>query len=212
MMKKLVTFMLAVVMVATLLPTQAYANVGYERRLEQNKKWLEVERTDEYALDFYSLDFDYRNRTIEVTGYVGEMDKMDAIVKEITAGITDEYEKAKAIAEWLSSNMVYVGSAARREEYAHLPSWQYGNCSRFASTASTFYRLAGFPAKTVIGEANGLIFGWGGHAWNHVFVNGRWVYVDTVWGEFDLPVEKWSHDHALGHVEDFTNLEIGPAH
>jgi uncharacterized repeat protein (TIGR02543 family) len=211
MMKKLVTFMLAVVMVATLLPTQAFADdvisytyvdEGYERRLEQNKKWLEIERTDEYALDFYSFDFDYRNRTIEVTGYVSDM---DAIVKEITAGITDEYEKAKAIAEWLSTNMVYVRSAARREEYAHLPSWQYGTCARFASTASTFYRLAGFPAKTVVGEAHGD-GSWNGHAWNHVFVNGRWVYVDTTWGEFDLPVEKWSHDHALGHVEDFTNL------
>ncbi len=116
MMKKLVTFMLAVVMVATLLPTQAfaddvirytYADEGYERRLEQNKKWLEIERTDEYALDFYSIDFDYYNRTLEVTGSVIDDDDMDAVVKEITAGITDEYEKAKAIAEWLSRNMVY---------------------------------------------------------------------------------------------------------
>ena len=212
MMKKLVTFMLAVVMVATLLPTQAFADdvikyveVDYETRLEQNKKWLEIERTDEYALDFYSLDFDYYNRTLEVTGYVGEMDKMDAIVKEITAGITDEYEKAKAIAEWLSRNMVYVRSTTPKEVYAHLPSWQYGTCARFASTATTFYRLAGFPAKTVGGEACGG-GSWDGHAWNHVFVNGRWVYVDTTWGEFDLPVEEWSHDHSLGHVEDFTNL------
>ena len=90
MMKKLVTFMLAVVMVATLLPTQAFADVvirytyadeGYERRLEQNKKWLEIERTDEYALDFYSIDFDYRNRTLEITGYVIDDDIMAAVVK-----------------------------------------------------------------------------------------------------------------------------------
>src|SRR5690606_1656557 len=208
---KLITTIVAVVMVATLLPTQAFADdEGYERRLEQNKKWLEIERTDEYALDFYSIDFDYRNRTLEVTGSVID-DDMDAVVKEITAGITDEYEKAKAIAEWLSSNMVYVGSTTPKERYAHLPYWQYGTCMSFASTTSTFYRLAGFPAKTVGGEAYGFSYttpghGWGGHAWNHVFVNGRWVYVDTVWGEFDLPVEKWSYDHALGHVEDFTNL------
>ena len=66
--------------------------------------------------------------------------------------------------------------------------------------------MAGFPAKDVGGTAYGSEGYWGGHAWNHVFVNGRWVYVDTVAGEFDLPVEEWSHDHALGHVEDFTNL------
>ena len=215
MMKKLVTFMLAVVMVATLLPTQAfaddvirytYADEGYERRLEQNKKWLEIERTDEYALDFYSIDFDYYNRTLEVTGSVIDDDDMDAVVKEITAGITDEYEKAKAIAEWLSRNMVYVFPTTPKERYAHLPYWQYGTCMDFASTTSTFYRLAGFPAKDVGGTAYGSEGYWGGHAWNHVFVNGRWVYVDTVAGEFDLPVEEWSHDHALGHVEDFTNL------
>ena len=215
MMKKLVTLILAVVMVVTLLPAQAFADdvikyayvdEGYERRLEQNKKWLEIERTDEYALDFYSIDFDYYNRTLEVTGSVIDDDDMDVIVKEITAGITDEYEKAKAIAEWLSSNMVYVGSTTPKERYAHLPYWQYGTCGRFASTATTFYRLAGFPAKTVGGRAYGSGGYWGPHAWNHVFVNGRWVYVDTTWGEFDLPVEKWSHDHALGHVENFTNL------
>ena len=167
-------------------------------------KWLKL-RTDEYALDFYSIDFDYRNRTLEVTGSVIDDDDMDAVVKEITAGITDEYEKAKAIAEWLSTNMVYVLPTTSEEEYAHLPYWQSGICMRFASTTSTFYRLAGFPAKTVGGLAYGRTV-WNGHAWNHVFVNGRWVYVDTVWGEFDLPVEKWSHDHSLGRVEDFTNL------
>ena len=183
MMKKLVTFILAVVMVATLLPTQAfaddvikydyvhpdkgaYADEGYERRLEQNKKWLEIERTDEYALDFYSIDFDYYKRTLEVTGSViDDDDDMDAIVKEITAGITDEYEKANAIAEWLSRNMVYVFPTTPKERYAHLPLWQYGTCMRFASTTSTFYRLAGFPAKDVGGIAYGAYGYWGAHAW-----------------------------------------------
>ena len=229
MMKKLVTFMLAVVMVATLLPTQAfaddvikydyvqpdkgaYADEGYERRLEQNKKWLEIERTDEYALDFYSIDFDYYNRMLEVTGSVIDDDDMYAVVKEITAGITDEYEKAKAIADWLSRNMVYIKPTTPKERYAHLPYWQYGTCMGFASTTSTFYRLAGFPAKTVGGLAYGFSYttpghGWYSHAWNRVFVDGRWVHVDTTCGQFDLPVEKWSDDYSLGHVEDFSNLE-----
>ena len=133
-------------------------------------------------------------------------DDMDAVVKEITAGITDEYEKAKAIAEWLSRNMVYVRSTTPKEIYAHLPYWQYGKCMGFASTTSTFYRLAGFPAKDVGGRAYGSTGYWEAHAWNRVFVDGRWVHVDTTGGQFDLPVEEWSHDHALGHVEDFTNL------
>ena len=200
MMKKLVTFMLAVVMVATLLPTQAFAaNVldDYEERLAHNKRILASERTDEYALDFYSLDFDYRNRTIEVTGYVSDT---DAIVKEITAGITDEYEKAKAIAEWLSSNMVYVKPTTPKESYAHLPKWQYGICETFASTTTWFYQLAGFPAKEVSGTAFGSGSRWGGHAWNHVFVDGRWVFVDTTWGKFDLPVEAWSEKHILNKI------------
>ena len=145
-------------MIMFVLDKGAYADEGYETRLEQNKKWLEIERTDEYALDFYSIDFDYRNRTIEVTGYVSDM---DAVVKEITAGITDEYEKAKAIAEWLSSNMVYVKPTTPKERYAHLPYWQYGTCMGFASTTSTFYRLAGFPAKDVGGTAYGSGSGYG---------------------------------------------------
>ncbi|WP_162149311.1 transglutaminase-like domain-containing protein [Acetivibrio straminisolvens] len=121
-------------------------------------------------------------------------------VKKIIAGITDEYEKAKAIADWLSLNMIYTYTA-NPEHLKHLPKWQYGTCETFASTTSAFYRLAGFPAKTVGGVAYGS-GEWGAHAWNRVFVDGRWVHVDTTGGEFDLPIEVWSQNHKLTGVTD----------
>lgn len=197
MMKKLVTFMLAVVMVATLLPTQAFA--ADNSILESNKKAIAKERTDEYALDYFSVDFDFYQRQLDATG--DSMGEIAQQVKKIIAGITDEYEKAKAIADWLSLNLVYAYQV-NPEHLRHLPKWQYGTCETIASTTSAFYRLAGFPAKTISGVAYGSNYRWEGHAWNHVFINGRWVYVDMAWKEFDVPVEDWSKDHKLTGVTD----------
>jgi len=205
-MKRFITFILAVVMVMVILPitpsyaadTYSYNPRTYEERLKDNKRVIEQEEaTDEYTLDFWSLDFDYKHRVEAGSGYV---DDQYAIVKEITAGITDEYEKAEAIADWLFENTVHVGYNPSREYLEvlskSLKQWQYGVCGSLAATTSAFYRLAGFPAKQVGGSADGTQ-GWDAHAWNHVYIDGRWVYVDTSWREFDKPVEHWSWDHEL---------------
>lgn len=73
-------------MVATLLPAQTFA--ADNSILEDNKKALAKERTDAYALDYFSVDFDFYQRQLDATGYNGDM---FAKVKEITKGITDEY-------------------------------------------------------------------------------------------------------------------------
>lgn len=202
-MKKLITLILAVVMIMGILPTTAVHAVtmsdSYDIRLKEHKRLLELEATDEYTLDYWSLDLDHYQSAGKLTGSLGEQ---YAIVKEITAGITDEYEKAKAIYTWLSKNMVYVArgdtSGVMDKWIKDLPSWQYGVCEDFARATYNFYRLAGFPSKTIHGYANGL--GSGGHAWNHVYIDGRWVYVDTTFEEFDDPVEYWTGGHAISDV------------
>lgn len=205
MIKKLITTIVAVVMLVTLLPTQVFAAndpYAYDTLLAHNKKLFAAQRTDAYALDYFSLSEAYYQRQQEVTGYKSAM---EAKVKEITKGITDEYAKAKAIADWLSLNMVYT-QKTDNPHLSHLPVWQYGSCEAFASTTTAFYQLAGFPARTVSGYAYGVIYDvgtvWDAHAWNHVYINGRWVYVDNTWGEFDVPVEDWSHDHKLGRLNE----------
>lgn len=209
-MKRILTLILAVVMIMGILPTApiyaedtySYNPRTYEERLEENKQWLAIEPTDRYTLDFYTLDFDYKQRVTDETGYI---DDMSLVVADIIAGITDEYEKAEAIADWLFENTVhtaYLTKEYKAERTKGLKYWQHGACGRLAATTFAFYRLAGFPAKEVGGTADGKQ-GWGAHAWNHVYIEGRWVYVDTSWREFDESVEHWSGDHSLGGGYDF---------
>ncbi|MBD8048127.1 InlB B-repeat-containing protein [Clostridium faecium] len=190
-MKRILTLILAVVMIMAILPTtEVHAATG---NLEEHKRILKSERTDGYALDYYSLDLDFYNRQLEGSSFV---DEQAAIVNKIIAGTTSEYEKAQAVFDWLVQNMIYSSAGSSSERTKGLPLWQYGTCETFASTTSTFFRLAGFPVKQVGGSA--FSYGsWGAHKWNHVYVGNRWVYVDTVWGDFDIPVEEWTMDHKL---------------
>lgn len=198
-MKRILTLILAVVMIMGILPmTEVRAadfSDAYYTRLDAHKHLLALEATDDYTLDYWSLDLDHKLRVDAETGYV---DDQYTIVKKITAGITDDYEKAEAIFNWLHENMVYVarGSSGLMDKWIKdLPRWQYGVCEDFAKAASNFYRLAGFPVKTIEGNSHNV-----GHAWNHVYIDGRWVYVDTTFGEFDDPVEYWTGDHEIKNV------------
>ncbi len=186
MMKKLVPFMLAVVMVATLLPTQAFAEISspdsivYEptwkyvgqdvedKILEYSRNYTANERTDEYALRYFSLFPDIDWASVYPEQY--------KVMKEITKGITDDFEKAEAIAKWVNENMTYdtTNDADGSLAAAGIPKWLRGACGQYADTALILLRLAGFPVKRIVGIMSGTA-----HAWNHVFIEGHWYFLDA---------------------------------
>lgn len=180
-MKKLFACVLMLALIVGLFPMTAFASsdddipLVVKQRIEEHKRMLEKERTDEYALSFYSLDFEAHDRVSSTSIYDGEAYKT---VQRITAGITDEYEKARAIYQWLVENLVEP------------------NSKNFAAIAMHYFRLAGFPAKEVVGDLSNMVYSWG-FRWNHVFVDGRWIFVDVCARKFDLPVEEWSKTHIL---------------
>ena len=145
----------------------------------ENLKTTANERTDAYALDEYKGNPE--------AAYVKE-------AKLITTGITDDYLKAKAIANWVSSNMTYSYDGSPEELF---PGSDIGNtsiCGGFAGVTAELFQAAGFPAKVVYG---GLTGDSQGHAWNEVYVDNRWVFADTVGFTFDETMAEWSVDHEL---------------
>ena len=115
-MKKLFAFVLTIVMLVGMFSTTVFAATGdifrdYDYRVQEHKRLLENERKDEYALSFYSLDFEAQNRMNSTSIYESKEYKT---VQKVTAGITDEYEQAKAVAQWLFENV----SASTCEAYA----------------------------------------------------------------------------------------------
>lgn len=208
-MKRILLAILLIAMICTMfagVPAYAAANAdgtdyvtNLDFQYQKALQFMKTERTDEYAIDNYKMhDLDEWRQ-----GYPD----MAKVVDEVTAGITDDYQKAKAIAEWVRQNVYYTFTFDDADEYKAkgLPDWRYGKCYVFSATTQMLLNLAGLPAKRVTGSANGL-GGWDGHAWDEVYVDNKWVFVDATFGQFDLPVTDWSKDHIVG-IEPVFNDE-----
>ena len=132
--------------------------------------------------------------------------KIIAQAKEITAGISNNYEKAKAIHDWVCNNIWYdydwldekyilhdllvdvellaeestaVGDelSYRRSAIGTLETGR-GVCAGYATLTTALLRAAGIPAKYVYGGVN---FSDDKHAWTEAYVDNRWIILDTTW-------------------------------
>lgn len=140
---------------------------------------------------------------------VSEYDAFKKLSDKIVAGISGDYQKVYAIHDWVCSNIyydfpAYTGGTTYRFddgsvswqgnqvsisadefwEYSHmskfdrLMTYKRGLCASYADTFEDLVRAQGIPCITVTGIANGM----GGpapHAWNEVYVNDKWINVDT---------------------------------
>ncbi|MDR3597088.1 transglutaminase domain-containing protein [Clostridium sp.] len=141
-------------------------------RYSSDLKDTATERTDAVAIDYYA---DSANQ---------------ASIKQanlITAGITNDYDKAKAIYGWVASHMTYSANGSTTELYPGSGISDHGQCGVFAAATYALFEGAGLPAKYIVGYEHG-----DAHAWNEVYVDGRWVFVDSTFVRFDMPIASWS--------------------
>lgn len=109
---------------------------------------------------------------------------VDTLLAEIITDDMSDYEKVKAIYDYMTYNIRY--------DYDHLNDSTYKlqftayaalvqKTSVCQGYANLFYRLAlecGIDARMIRGQANG-----GGHAWNIVELNDKYYLVDATWDE-----------------------------
>lgn len=180
---------------------------------DSNLKVVANERTDASALTSPTF------RGTPLPAYVEQ-------AKLITAGITNDYDKVKAIHDWVASNMYYDFSdgttfrvAGTEVELFPGGPMKRGICENFAGVTTDLMRAAGFPAKRVSGNVKDPEGSddWLAHAWTEVYVDGRWIFMDTTFdcpniytgGKFSTPakgtqtyfdtsVAEWSCTHDLG--------------
>jgi len=108
--------------------------------------------------------------------------RIKQIADSITRGITGEADKAEAILRWVFSYLdkratVTVPSA--RE----VLDMRYGDCNEHSILYGALARAAGIPTVVLAG----LVWQEGRfyyHAWNASYVDGMWVGVDPIAGEF----------------------------
>ena len=109
--------------------------------------------------------------------------KWEIRAAEITKGCNTEYEKAKAIYDWISENIKYdyTYSIYKAEEV-----WQTkrGVCAGFSALYEQLAKGCGLEAKVIEGIArtDDDSDGKEEHAWNKVKTEKGWILLDVTWG------------------------------
>lgn len=124
-------------------------------------------------------------------------DSIISIAEQLTSDKTTDYEKVLALHDWICSYMYYdVDSLASDEAppyYAtDIVKSRKAVCLGFATLMASLCRSIDIPCNVVSGYALGVgnDTAWTdtsiatdeqNHAWNEVYVDGRWMIVDTTW-------------------------------
>jgi hypothetical protein len=107
--------------------------------------------------------------------------RVQALARRATRGAVDPWEKAQSINRWVFENMrenFKVAFASANEVARDLS----GDCTEHSVLAAAMCRAEGVPARVAIG----LLYvdhldGFGFHMWDEVYINQRWVALDTSW-------------------------------
>ena len=122
-----------------------------------------------------------------------QSEKIATTSNQICAGLDSDYEKAEAIYNWVSENITYDYDYfyGEKSETTHFPEdvldSRLAVCEGFSRLTQALLQAQRIPALQVVGMADGL-GGWpedgtSNHGWNLAYVDGRWIYMDTTWGD-----------------------------
>ncbi len=102
-----------------------------------------------------------------------------ALANSITKGLTNPYDKAVAIFNWVRDHITY--SFYYNTKYGALGTLSAGtgNCCDHSNLVVALARAAGIPARYQQGYCD-FSDGWYGHVWAQLYVNGKWYYADTI--------------------------------
>ena len=229
MSKKFLSLALAFFMLLAILPPTIIVSAqdwDYDEILENNLKVFNSNPTDAASLDFYTFPL----RLSNITGYEKEVADLASLV---TANAKNNYEKAKAINDWVAKNIYYDYDKLEyiKEEYD--PEYSYSIlttletkrnvCAGYTNVTVAMLRCVGIPAKYISGTAKSG----GRHAWTEAYVDGRWMIIDTTWNSgnkyekgiykkginrdkyFDISMEEFSRDHKYDDYIDTAGVNIG---
>ncbi|GGD87247.1 transglutaminase domain-containing protein [Paenibacillus nasutitermitis] len=104
--------------------------------------------------------------------------KVDEVLgKIITRGMND-YQKEKAVHDWIEINLAYDTSLKEHSAYAGLFDRKKTVCQGYALLAYKMLSRAGLENRIIEGTAGGRL-----HTWNLVKLEGKWYHLDTTWDD-----------------------------
>ncbi|MGI6727897.1 MAG: transglutaminase-like domain-containing protein [Anaerovoracaceae bacterium] len=111
-------------------------------------------------------------------------ESMNAIIKakELTQDLNTDEEKVKVLYDYVVKNFKYDFNKINTIPVNYIPDIEEifktktGICYDFSSILAGMLRSVGVPAKLVKGYSKNVV---GYHAWNEVYLNEKWVILDT---------------------------------
>lgn len=160
-----------------------------------NKKYYVRIRTYKNVLqsgiktDIYSewSEVQYANTSkVDYNSYVNKIKK-----KIIKSGMSD-FEKTKAIHDWLVYNINYDYESYTKGKAPKSSLTVKGTltgkkalCEGYALSFEALAKSAGLEVKTIYGTSKSKGT-WEDHAWNQVKVNGKWYNIDVTWDDSNV--------------------------
>ena len=134
--------------------------------------------TNEYALEYYTQP----SYWVE-----SDAEEIRTKAKELTQDCTTDYDKVREIYEWIIQNIYYDYDALSGKYEPEVDSisvlkHKKSVCQGYADLTAALLRSLGIPTMVVSGNAASPIDkSNSNHAWNMVYVNNRWVFLDPTW-------------------------------
>ncbi len=165
-----------------------FENVDFTEILD-NAYWEEVISEDMY--NAFKREYELAWYDFEQNGENGVTPRIQALADEITAGLTNDYDKAKAIERYFENGFTYDLNYVPEESTAEyfLFTGKRGICTDFATATTLLLRAAGIPARYTEGyqlkDDSMDVYGQfivkenQAHAWSTAYIEGYgWLELD----------------------------------
>ncbi|MFO0889752.1 MAG: transglutaminase-like domain-containing protein [Isosphaeraceae bacterium] len=126
---------------------------------------------------------------LEPNGIITSDDERIAtLTARATRGATDPWDKAVKISHWVFENIREKNFAIAFAPAAEVARNLTGDCSEHAVLAAAMCRHAGIPSRVAVGllyvdNDRQRLKGFGYHVWHEVFINQRWIALDSSWDQ-----------------------------
>jgi len=166
-----------------IIPSQLDLNMANQKVVSTGKNYAIIELNEEEIMGAENEIPDSIEKYLYPDSYVqSDAPEILQLASYITQGSRNDFEKVEKILTWVYKNLEKKPSVTVPTALDVLKTG-YGDCNEHSVLFAALARAAGIPTEIVVG----LIYQAGAyyyHAWDAVWLDGKWVFVDPIFYEF----------------------------